>query len=73
MANSMVVNLNLRSTIANQDFKCLECETLIDPNSDQEIYFRMDQTVKPEIYEAYCRKCGLKWEKRDKKAGRVTQ
>lgn len=74
MANPLVVNLNLRSTIANQDFKCLDCETIIDINNDdEEVYFRMDQTVSPSIYEVYCKKCGLIWEKRDREAGRITK
>lgn len=72
MANPIVVNLNFRSTIANQDFKCLDCEAPLDTDGDQQVYFRMDQTVKPSIYKAYCRKCGLEWEKKDKAAGNVT-
>ena len=72
MANPMVVNLNFRNTIANQDFKCIGCGGPLDLVGLQQIYFRMDQTVKPSIYEAYCRKCGLEWQKKDKAEGNLT-
>ena len=62
MANSMVIGLNLRSTVARQDSKCLDCGKEL--NLDR-VYFRMDQEAKPEIYEVYCEKCGLKWEVKD--------
>ena len=67
MANSMVVELNLRNTIAEQDFKCLECRKELNPDN---VYFRMDQAI--HLYEVYCEKCGLIWEKKDKEVGRVT-
>lgn len=66
MANSMVVNLNLRNTIAEQDFKCLECELPIHPDNEM-VYFRMDQKI--HLYEVYCRKCGLIQQEKDKKRG----
>ncbi len=62
MANPMVVSLNLRSTIAEQNSKCLNCRKELDLDR---VYFRMDQTVEPGIYEVYCEKCGLKWEEKD--------
>lgn len=67
MANPMVVNLNLRNTIAEQDNKCLQCGEELKPDN---VYFRMDQAIS--LYEVYCEICGLEWDKKDKKAGRVT-
>jgi len=67
MYNSMVVNLNLRNTIAEQGFKCLKCGSQIDPDNEL-VYFRMDQAV--HLYEVYCYKCGLKQQGKDKKRGR---
>jgi len=74
MANPLVVNLNLRSTITNQDFKCLECGKLININNvDEKVYFRMDQTVTPGIYEVYCESCGNIKAEEDKKAGKEVE
>lgn len=57
----MVVGLNLRTVIAEQDNKCLQCEKELNPDR---VYFRMDQSI--HLYEVYCEVCGLEWEKKDK-------
>ena len=57
----MVVGLNLRTVIAEQDNKCLQCEKELNPDR---VYFRMDQSL--HLYEVYCEVCGLEWEKKDK-------
>ena len=62
MGNPMVVDLNLRSTMARQKGKCLQCKKPLSDN----VYFRMDQTLRPEIYEVYCEVCGIEQEKLDK-------
>lgn len=62
MFNSMVVNLNLRNTIAEQDNKCLQCESELNPNK---LYFRMDQAI--HLYEVYCEICGIEMSKKDEK------
>ena len=67
MANPMVVNLNFRNTIAEQDNKCIECGKDIDPDK-QMFYFRMDQRI--HLYEVYCEICGIEQEKIDKSAGK---
>ena len=59
-ANSMVVDLNLRNTIAEQDNKCLGCGKEL--NIDR-VYFRMDQKI--HLYEVYCEVCGIEWEVKD--------
>lgn len=56
----MIVGLNLRTTVAEQDNKCLQCGKEL--NLDR-VYFRMDQAI--HLYEVYCEKCGLEWEKED--------
>ena len=63
----MITGLNYRSTIAEQDNKCLQCGKDIDPDKE-ELYFRMDQAIN--LYEVYCYKCGLEWEKKDKEEGK---
>ena len=57
----MVVGLNLRTVIAEQNNKCLQCEKELNPDR---VYFRMDQSI--HLYEVYCEVCGLEWEKKDK-------
>ena len=57
----MVVGLNLRTVLAEQDNKCLQCEKELNPDR---VYFRMDQSI--HLYEVYCEVCGLEWEKKDK-------
>ena len=56
----MVVNLNLRNTIAEQDNKCLGCGNKLNLNK---VYFRMDQAI--HLYEVYCEICGIKKNKED--------
>ena len=63
MANSLVVNLNLRNTIAEQDNKCLKCGKELNPNK---VYFRMDQAI--DLYEVYCEICGIEKHKQDGRA-----
>ena len=70
MANPMVVDLNFGATIARQENKCLQCKKEIDPNKD-DLYFRMDQTLKPGLYEVYCHTCGLVWEKIDQEKAMI--
>ena len=57
----LIVRLNLESTLAEQDNKCLQCKEELNPNN---VYFRMDQAI--HLYEVYCEKCGLVKEKEDK-------
>ena len=59
--NDPIMHMNLSSTMANQDNKCLECESELNPNR---VYFRMDQAI--HLYEVYCKVCGLEKEKQDK-------
>ena len=60
----MIAGLNLDSTVAKQNNKCLQCKKEL--NLDR-VYFRMDQAI--DLYEVYCEVCGLEWEKKDKKRG----
>ena len=57
---NMIVDLNLRTTVAEQDNKCLGCKKDLNPDR---VYFRMDQSK--HLYEVYCEACGLKWEEKD--------
>lgn len=66
-ANPMVVGLNLRNTLAEQNNQCVECQKEIDPDKEM-VYFRMDQAI--HLYEVYCRKCGLVQQEKDKKRGK---
>ena len=66
--DNMIVGLNLDSTVAKQDNKCLQCGKELNPDR---VYFRMDQSIN--LYEVYCKICGIYWEKEDRKTGKIIE
>lgn len=66
--NDIIADLNLLTTMAKQNDKCLECGADLNPDR---MYFRMDQKAKPEVYEVYCEVCGIDKEKEDREQGKV--
>ena len=52
----MIVNLNMKVTIARQNNKCLKCKVELPTDKNEQVFFIMDQTK--DIYEVYCTMCG---------------